>query len=341
MKKIIYVGYDLSIKGGVQTVILLYQKYFPETYFHPSIKANRGKLGYIWFSLLAYFKFISALVKQRPRVAHILIASPFDQLRNIPYILMSKVAGLGVLLQFHHRMGPEFQRLPAILKWLVFFSYRKADLLSFVTKNMQSDFKEHIGHLKSIVIPNPISPEYLKQEILSSEQRGQDIVFLGRITREKGIYDLMEVAKIHFQQDREVTYHFCGDGIYPKEYPPNCRFHGWMEGEKKIDLLRKAKVLVLPSYNEAFGIALIEAMSCGTPVVATRVGGIPDLVTDQVHGLLVAPGDIKGLYEAIMKLLDDGRFWRHCSSECRNAIYQYDIGKIAPVWEKVYEELGR
>lgn len=339
MRKVVYVGYDLSIKGGVQTIILLYQKYFSDTYFHPSIKATRNKLLYVGFSVFSYLKFIWVLASKRPKVAHILIASPFDQLRNIPYVLMAKAARIGVLLQFHYRIGPDFRKLPALLRWLVQFSYRKADMLSFVTVSMQRDFNDHVEPIKSMVIPNPISSEYLKQAVLPRERRGPEVIFLGRMIKEKGVFDLIEAAKIHFQQDQSVTYNFCGDGIYPKGFPPNCRFHGWIEGPAKMDLLRRARVLVLPSYNEAFGMALIEAMSCGTPIVATRVGGIPDIVADNVHGVLVPPGDIKALYDGITKLLYNESFWLDCSSRCLDTVSQYDLEKIAPVWEKVYDAL--
>lgn len=339
MRKVVYVGYDLSIKGGVQTVILLYQKYFSDTYFHPSIKASRYRFWYIGYSILAYFKFLWVVRRHRSEVAHILIASPFDQLRNIPYIIMARAAGLKVLLQFHYRIGPDFQRLPAILRQLVKFSYQRAHLLSFVTESMQRDFIDNIGPSKSVVIPNPISPEYLSQEILPLKERGQDIIFLGRMTKEKGVDDLIEVAKIHYQHDPGVTYHFCGDGIYPKDFPPNCRFHGWVEGNKKLEMLKRAKVLVLPSYNEAFGMVLIEGMSCGTPVVATRVGGIPDLITDQAQGVLVSAGDIKGLYEGIVKLVYNAPFWMACSGKCTETVLRYDLGKIASVWERVYDDL--
>ena len=76
-----------------------------------------------------------------------------------------------------------------------------------------------------------------------------------------------------------------------------------------VDVLRSlysdCDVLVLPSRNEGWGLALMEAMACGKPVVATRVGGIPELVRDGVDGILVDPGDTKALASAICRLLND------------------------------------
>ena len=72
-----------------------------------------------------------------------------------------------------------------------------------------------------------------------------------------------------------------------------------------MQLYADCDLLALPSRNEGWGLSLMEAMACSKPVVATRVGGIPELVTDGVEGLLVGPGDVKALGQAICRLLDD------------------------------------
>jgi glycosyltransferase involved in cell wall biosynthesis len=69
------------------------------------------------------------------------------------------------------------------------------------------------------------------------------------------------------------------------------------------DLIAAADLLILPSLAEAFGLVLTEALYLGTPVVATRVGGIPEIVDDGIDGALVPPGDSKALASAIIELL--------------------------------------
>ncbi len=82
---------------------------------------------------------------------------------------------------------------------------------------------------------------------------------------------------------------------------------GALTGDDLVEVLRTAAVLVLPSRTEAesFGMALVEAMACGTPVVGSAVGGIPYVVTDEENGLLVPPGDAAALADACRRLLDD------------------------------------
>jgi rhamnosyl/mannosyltransferase len=82
---------------------------------------------------------------------------------------------------------------------------------------------------------------------------------------------------------------------------------GELTGEALVTELRTAAVLALPSRTEAesFGMALVEAMACATPVVGSEVGGIPHVVTDGETGLLVPPGDPAALAAACRRLLED------------------------------------
>jgi glycosyltransferase involved in cell wall biosynthesis len=77
--------------------------------------------------------------------------------------------------------------------------------------------------------------------------------------------------------------------------------YGWIDDA--AGLMRHLDVLVLPSRQEPFGNVLAEAMVVGTPVVATRVGGLPEVVEDGVSGRLVAPGDPAALAEATLRVL--------------------------------------
>ena len=83
------------------------------------------------------------------------------------------------------------------------------------------------------------------------------------------------------------------------------RFPGWVDGSEKDNLLRESDVFVLPSYYEALPVGVLEAMACGVPVVATSVGGIPDVIEDRVNGLLIEPGQPDALARAIVTILTD------------------------------------
>ena len=80
-------------------------------------------------------------------------------------------------------------------------------------------------------------------------------------------------------------------------------FEGWVGGEKKIELLNWADLYILPSFNEGLPISILEAMSYGLPIISTPVGGIPEVVKG--NGVLVTPGNIKEIHDAIKKYIDN------------------------------------
>jgi len=92
------------------------------------------------------------------------------------------------------------------------------------------------------------------------------------------------------------------------------RFLGEVDEQRKIKLYQESKVFVLPSLgDESFGVVLLKSFASGTPVVASRVGGIPEIVDHGVNGLLTRPGDTRGLVSAIKLLLDDEELWSRLS----------------------------
>jgi glycosyltransferase involved in cell wall biosynthesis len=88
-------------------------------------------------------------------------------------------------------------------------------------------------------------------------------------------------------------------------------FHGARPRAEVADRMRGADALVLPSHNEGTPVSVMEALTCGIPVVATDVGGIPELVTEGANGLLVPPRDQEALTAALARLADDGALRRH------------------------------
>jgi N-acetyl-alpha-D-glucosaminyl L-malate synthase BshA len=105
-------------------------------------------------------------------------------------------------------------------------------------------------------------------------------------------------------------------------------------------LLPLAHVLLLPSQLESFGLAALEAMACGVPSVATRVGGVPELITDEADGFLEAPGDIAAQAARVVKLLTEEDLYRKFAIAARQtALTRFCTSLIIPLYEKCYEEV--
>jgi len=95
----------------------------------------------------------------------------------------------------------------------------------------------------------------------------------------------------------------------------------------------------LPSEKESFGLAVLEAMSCGVPVVASKTGGLPELVKDGETGFLVPVGDIGSLSRAIMLLLKDDSLYRKFAVNSRERACQFSTEGIIPLYEDLYKSL--
>lgn len=127
----------------------------------------------------------------------------------------------------------------------------------------------------------------------------------------------------------------------PTELRERVSFHGVIPQTDIVDYYRAADLFIFPSvWHEPFGMPLIEAMACELPVIATRSGGMPEIVQDGVTGTLIERGDSTGLAEAIADLLDDDEKRRSMGKRGRERVQEvFSWGHVAADLEKCYREL--
>jgi glycosyltransferase involved in cell wall biosynthesis len=168
---------------------------------------------------------------------------------------------------------------------------------------------ERLGELNPQVVYGPVESDPVDVPAPWPRGDGPVIAFVGRIEPRKGPLDLVRAASAIRRNAPGARVVIVGDDPYGTD-PAYTRavieskeieHHPW--SESAAGLMRHLDVLVLPSYQEPFGTVLAEAMAVGTPVVATRVDGLPEVVTDGVTGRLVAPGDPEGLAAAVIDVL--------------------------------------
>jgi N-acetyl-alpha-D-glucosaminyl L-malate synthase BshA len=104
------------------------------------------------------------------------------------------------------------------------------------------------------------------------------------------------------------------------------------------DLLRAADLFLLPSASESFGLGALEAMACGVPVVASRVGGLPEVVRDGATGALVQVGDVDAMANRALELLQPER-WREVRAAAVAHTEQFHEARIVPMYEALYERV--
>ena len=134
---------------------------------------------------------------------------------------------------------------------------------------------------------------------------------IGRLTPVKGLSYLLQAVPILLRQRANVRLLIVGDGVIRKDLEAQARDLGIGENvvflghrEDTLELMQALDIFVLPSLSEGIPMALLEAMAASRAVVASRVGGIPEIVDDGVEGILVEPMDVTRLAESCLRLID-------------------------------------
>ena len=157
------------------------------------------------------------------------------------------------------------------------------------------------------------------------------VLFVGRLTRQKGVFDLLEASKKfapgtqlvlatgkpdepNILDDLKKAVKGRGDVVW---------INSMLGQAETIALYSGAAVSVTPSVYEPFGIVVLEAMACGSPVVASAVGGIKEIVQSGQSGLLVPPADPKRLSEAVNRLLGDAGLGRKLAVNARRRVERH------------------
>jgi len=166
-------------------------------------------------------------------------------------------------------------------------------------------------------------------EYRAPERKAKKMVYVGRLSSEKGIPILFESLGKLKEQNYDVELTLLGDGedrdflenlAKEKGIEDRVVFGGFVDQATITEILRASDIFVLPSFAEGIPVALMEAMAIGIPVIATYVGGVTELVVDQITGQVVFPSDANGLSEAIARYVDDPEFCRVVSRNAREKV---------------------
>lgn len=162
-----------------------------------------------------------------------------------------------------------------------------------------------------------------------AEHPGNTILFIGRLAAVKGVVLLLDAVSALQRRHPDLSQMLVGDGpegdvlreqASARGLSQTVRFAGQLDENAVADALAGADMLVLPSFAEGVPVVLMEAMASRLPVVATRVGGVAELVEDGVSGILVPPGDVEALIAAMDRLLGDPALRRRMGEAGREAV---------------------
>lgn len=270
----------------------------------------------------ALWAYARALARGEVALAHVHMASRGSFWRKLAFCALTRAAGRPLLVHvhgsyfrdFHDRGGPLTR---AAMRWCL----AGADVVVALSPRWADHLRTIARRPDIAVLPNPL-PAPSSAAALDTPpdrhddgQRALNLLFLAQISPHKGTAELLEafalVAAAHPRARLVVAGH--GDDTPLRQraqalgVADRVHFAGWVDGQAKRALLDSADLFVLPSHVEGVPMGILEAQNAGIAVVASQVGGVPDIIDHDRHGWLVPPRDVPALAAALGTLLGDPR----------------------------------
>lgn len=303
-----------------------------------------GKKGKIDFSLIprtmAYFKKHQVAVVH----THLFTADAWGR-------LAAKLAGVGCIVSTAHSVNSWKGPVHKVIDWLLTAATHRVIACSETVELSLRD--QAIPQAKIITIANGIDLARIENEApVDLEQyrlaEGAAIwCVVGRLNEAKGHSDLLEALAVYRDQGHQFSCIFVGEGelqgaieeqVAELKLGEQVKLLGWHPSA--IGFIKASDALLMPSRWEGLPMTLLESMAAGTPVVATAVGGIPDVISHGVNGLIYPAGDAAALCENLYKL----QYQTDCIAAMATQAEQlararYSAEKVASDYENLYAEI--
>ncbi len=284
----------------------------PETVRCLDTRGTRSIVLAPFHLLAALARTVLARLSGRSTIAHVHMADAGSTVRKVIVCRLLTALGIPYLLHLHPgNYDVYFRALPGWGKRLVRGAFGRAAAVAVLGERWRRLVVEEIGvgPARVRVIPNGVADP--GGSVARPPAGVPLILLLGEMQPWKGIGELIAALAALVDRPWELVCAGRGD---PSPYAAaaaaagiagRVRFVGWLAREESAAMLRAASIVAVPSHIEGFSVALIEALAHGIPVVATPVGGHPDLLRHGENALLVPPGDVPALTGALAALLDD------------------------------------
>lgn len=277
-------------------------------------KAGFRKLYRLGLSLI---KTMRLLLTHRYDLVYLAITchgTPF--LKDFPFVALSKLFGRRILIHQHNKgMSKDVYKLP--FKWLFPMAYRNTKVM-LLSRHLYPDISEIVSEEQVYICPNGIPEPPLETKKCKDNKETPHILFLSNLLIEKGCYILLDACRILKDKGYRFVCNIVGAESHEiravefQERITNSNlndvviYHGPKYREEKEEYWNKADIFAFPTFygNEAFPLVLLEAMQHRVPIVTTKEGGIPDIVSGEKTGLFCQQRNAESLAEALATLLN-------------------------------------
>jgi len=294
-----------------------------------------------------------AIIRHKAKIVHLNTSMDAKAYwRDLIYLCLSKLLGRRVIYQIHGGELPSrfFGRnrvAQSFLRWTLSIP----DVIVVLAKIERNAYERFSAGRRIEVIPNAIDlDDYRGMAERDYERPVVRLGYIGRLSKDKGIKETIEaVGALRRRGLKSICLRIAGSGPYEGELRELVRSESLEEsvdilgpvfGREKMTFWRETDLFIFPSYREGLPYAVLEALASGTPVISTRVGGIPDVVQEGVQGVFVNTHDSPAIAAAIESLLSDRQRLRLMSrAAIERARTHYAVERLAVQFDRLYQEL--
>lgn len=307
------------------------------------------------WDLCAFFSILRLLVREKPTIVH-----THTYKAGILGCWAAKMAGVSIIVHTPHGHVFYGHFRPLVTKLFIMIEKFTASIIDCMVALTEGERNDYIAFSvskpdKMVTVHSGVDIDLYtttrvniqeKKRSLGLHPEGLIVGAIGWLLPIKGPMHLLKAMKGVWESNPETQLVFVGKGDLEEKLKTETLrmgvsdkviFLGWRYDIPEI--MQVLDILVLPSLNEGMGRVLVEAMASGRPVVASNVGGIPDLVRHGQNGFLVGPGDVNGLSLAIKKLLVDNKMRDEMGRRGRAMAHNFSVEKMLEKIDALYSSL--
>ena len=312
--KVLMVGPHKSVKGGIRTVVDNYLNWEEwgkiKIYYVPTFIEKNNIIKVLFYGF-HFMVIVFLCILKKVDIVHLHVSERGSFYRKAFIIDFCRKLKIKTILHHHGAEFMDFYDSSNLKgKRSIERILALTDINIVLSKYQKREMEKKFPDARFIVLYNAVAGNV--ENCYNTE--AVNILFVGRLGRRKGIFDLLEVVeKIDYMLDRKIVLDICGDGevekvrrkIEEKRLGHRVVHLGWCSRKELEEHYSNAMLYVLPSYYEGLPMSVLEAMSHGVPCVASRVAAIPEVIQEGHNGLLVEPGNIEGIRKAVECLVND------------------------------------
>ncbi|MGU3499857.1 glycosyltransferase family 4 protein [Mycobacterium sp. C31M] len=355
-QRALWVSTSIDTRGGIASYVRAMQQtplWREWNIRHIATHRDGSTMQKVTAFAIGTVQFLIELIRFRPDVIHLHASTRGSFVRKAILFWMSRPTRVPIVIHMHGSgFQGDYENSPRVVQAIVRATLGRADAFVTLGELWADRMRQIAPESRIVAIPNGV--QLGRQVDQPAPDAPTHVVFLGRIGTHKGTYNLLDAwAKLACEPgfsmvDRcTARLTIAGDGdverarkrIRELSLERSVEIHEWLSEKQVGELLDSAQVLVLPSRNEGQPMAVLEAMARGLCVIATAVGGLPEMIGDGC-GVTIPPEDPEAITAALREVLADTEFRTRCGSAAHARVQAvFDTRTIARRLDALYREV--